>query len=415
MGQTFSDQMQGLIDGRTRAPNVMWLLAMFVFSAIALELQVLSAGLNMGILLFLSLTGILLAHMVLQGGGLAPLKIHDYAYIAYVLFTIISVTWSVAPGKTLVGAIPQFALLIVSLWLFRMPEKFVLRMILVFALVAAILSLLLVPVAGSVAFQPRSSTGAAELRGVFKHQLRLGAFMATMVGLFVLMYMNQKVTSYFFKSPLVNTLAFLTLVLVLLLSRTRLYVATAVLALIVTILISKKGGGKWFSVAAMFVGVTILAALFNQILTYLEFIGFDTGLSGRTLIWLRVQEGMEHGPTWLGYGYRTLETSYFDYLFRGRYRPPHAHNSYIQAYFETGRIGQALVYLVAATQFFAAWKTSVDNNKYSYSLFLVLYVIFGSLFGLNYAGAISTNVCLMFLFLSVETRQRERVAMGYSP
>jgi O-antigen ligase len=192
---------------------------------------------------------------------------------------------------------------------------------------------------------------------------------------------------------------------VLLLSRTRLYTATGIIALGLTIFLSKRGGRKYLTIVLLTLITIALAMTFNQILAFLELRGFDTGLTGRTLTWQRTRAIMENGPQALGFGFRTFETSNFDYIFTGNYRPDHAHNSFLQAYFETGRVGQIMIIGLAIVQFFTSWRSSIENNQYSYSLFLVIYVILGSLFGLNYAGALSTIFCLMLLFFAIETRK----------
>lgn len=388
-----------------QTPTAAWFLSWFVFSAMALELQVFSSGLNMGILLLLGLSGILVLHMVLVGTTFPSLKLMDYLYIAYALLTLGSAIWSVAPTRSIIGALPQFALIFLTLWLYRIPEGVAVRVILIFSLIAGVLSLILIPISPNLAFQPSSSTGAAELRGVFKHQLRLGAFMMVATGIFTLVYLNNQVRSYLFTKPSHNILAFIIIVVVLVLSRTRLYTASGIIALGLTIFLSKKGGRKYLTVVLLTFLAIALAMTFNQILAFLELRGFDTGLTGRTLTWQRTLAIMEYGPQNLGFGFRTFETSNFDYIFTGNYRPDHAHNSFLQAYFETGRVGQLITIGLATIHFFTSWKSSIENDQYSYSLFLVIFVIIGSLFGLNYAGALSTIFCFMLLILAIETRK----------
>src|SRR5690606_7392 len=107
--------------------------------------------------------------------------------------------------------------------------------------------------------------------------------------------------------------------------------------------------------------------------------------------------------TWLGFGYATFDSPRFDWLW-GYYRPAHPHNSYIQAYFETGLIGLGLTVMLVATHFLSALSWSSSSGRYSYSLYLVLLMSLGSITGSNYAGKPSLLFCLTLLVLAVETR-----------
>lgn len=382
-----------------------WVLSAFLFSVIALELQGMSVGTNLGTLFLLSLALLLTADRLLLSRSIVRWELHDTIYLATCALSLVSMFWSVAPRATIIGAIPQFAMFAVSLSLWRAPMTEAIRRILMAALIISVLSLATIAISPSFAFQPSSSTGAEELRGVFKHQLRLGAFMAVATSLVVLAYLNGHIRQVLFNNSALIVAAFLLILLVLFLSRTRLYVATAALALVGTILLSKRGTRKWISLLVLSAVAVVIALTYNQALLFLELRGFDTGLTGRGLTWYRALNNIPPERQWLGWGFRSFEQSYFDYMFSGSYRPDHAHNSYIQAYFETGRVGMYALFLLIAVQFNAAWQASIRLNRFSYSMFMVLYVALGSLFGLNYAGAMSTILCLMFLFLAIETRE----------
>ncbi|QPM92546.1 O-antigen ligase family protein [Pseudooceanicola algae] len=389
-----------------------WYVSVFIFLAMSLELHFFSAGANLGILFLLCFFMLLVADRFLNQRPMSPLLAHDWVYLFYIALTMASALWSVVPGRTIVAALPQFALLGLTLAMWRVPTTTIIRQIMIFAVVAAVLSIMMIPVSSSLAYQPSSSTGGAELRGVFKHQLRLGAFMAMAMGFYVVAWLNGDLLRVMLRSRGRAVFVFLILMVTLYLSQTRLYVVTAILALLLSLALSRRGAKKWITVVLAVLAVVVIGASSQEILFWLESQGVDTGLTGRVLIWQRTLEAIEPAKQLLGYGFRTYDQSYFDYIFRGDYRPAHSHNSFIQAYFETGRIGQIAVIVLILTQLSAAWRASAETNRHSYSLFLVLYVTLGSLFGMNYAGALSTIFCLMFLLLASETRWREREAEG---
>lgn len=384
------------------------LAVLFVLSCISLELQWLSSGFNVGnVMLFTLLLALLVRGLFVPAESRLRLHFHDVGYLLYASVALLSSAWSVAPLSSVLRALPPALLWVLTLLLRSVGKRDLIKATLYVALAVGIISLLLIPIAPTTAYQPSSSTGADELRGVFKHQLRLGTFAAIATGFCFIALLNGEMKSVLFRRRFYNVVAIMFFIALLILSRTRLYFAVAALSLFLTFLLCRSGSWRFLNMSLLALAALVLFAYSDALILALEMGGFDTSLTGRTSVWQRTLGAISSDSWLLGYGYGTFDLAYFDFLFRGNYRPSHAHNSFLQAYFETGRLGQISLFLLVALQFGAAWKTG--KRAYSYSLFLVIFTGLGSLFGLNYGGSLSALFCIMMLMLTLETRAEDRI------
>lgn len=338
-------------------------------------------------------------------GFRAPLRSQDWTYLGWLVLVTLSAMWSVSPTFTLRSVAPLAVVWLATLFLHRLSLVDAVKIVVGVAAVTALLSLIAVPLlGGGYAYQPVSSTGAPELRGILQHQLRLGALMALALGLLVVAKFNGDWARIRAKSSLVNFAVIGLIVGVLFLSRARLYVGDAAIALLLTVILARRGSRKLIASLVLVVVGLFVAMDFNSLLAKLEGLGFDTTLTGRTAIWTRALNGITEDSWWLGHGFGTFRLSEFDQLFAAKYRASHAHSSYIQALFETGMLGLAALIVLIVVQFVVAWRYSIRCNTYSYSLFLVLYAALGSATGLNYAGTLSAIFGVMLMFLAIESR-----------
>lgn len=399
------------LEGRQRLAlsNLFAMALMFVVASVAFDL-------NLG---FISIFGdvaeaalvgtffVFVLHSLGKNDGSgfqAKLLSQDWAYLSWVALMGASMLWSVSAGTTFKTLAPLTVVWVTTLFLCRLPRADAVRAVLIVAAAAATLSLIAIPLLGEFAYQPASSTGAPELRGIFRHQLRLGAFMALALGLIVIARLNGDIARIRTKSSVLNVGLVLLLVTLLLLSRARGYAGEAAIALVLTILLSRRGFKKWVVLFIGSLSALVVANRFNAVWQDLQDSGFDTDLTGRAQVWQRTLNGVTDETRLLGHGFGTLKLSEFDYLFPSTYRAGHAHSSYIQAYFETGLVGLVALFALIVVQLVVAWRYSVRCNTYSYSLFLVLYTATGSITGLNYAGTLSALFCIMMLFLAIESR-----------
>jgi O-antigen ligase len=163
-------------------------------------------------------------------------------------------------------------------------------------------------------------------------------------------------------------------------------------------------------VTAVALGAVALALIFQaNIESTLANAGVDTSLTGRTTIWTKSITEALLSP-WKGYGFGSFDNPAFDYMWPGFYRPPHPHNSFLQAFFETGYIGMALVILLALSHLIVSGRRDPER-PYSYTFFMVVTMLLGSLTGANYASKPVTLYCLVTLMISMAISSRERSAL----
>ena len=328
---------------------------------------------------------------------------YDWLYLSYLSFIVYSAVWSLSPSTTLEQALPLALPWIAALLLCGLSAVWVARIVVRFAIVVALLSPAMIFVSSKLAYQPRSSSGAPELRGVFYHQLALGAFLTIALGLIVISYLNGHGQEVLGRSRILRGCALILILGVLVLARARLHVGSGVIALALTCLLSKRGSRKWVAVNLLVVAGAVTASFVNALRGYLDSTGFDTTLTGRTYVWERILTGIEADARTLGHGFGSLQLPEFDHLF-ANYRASHAHNYLIQAYFDTGLVGLTLLIILLVVLLGTAWRSSVKSNTYSYSLFLVLFCIITGLTSGVLAVALSAPFCLMLLFLAIESR-----------
>jgi exopolysaccharide production protein ExoQ len=394
--------MDGVLDSYWR-PGL-FALAWFVLGAYSLDLQFPSVGVNVGNLLLLggSLASAALAvyGRVLHESPGVPLKLHDFIYLAYLLFVLASAGWSPSPANTIAQFIYLSAVWLGAICLASARLSTVVSLLVWLAVLTAILSFLIVPVSQEVAFQPASSTALPELRGVFSHQLRLGLFMSMALGCLGVSVLNgdlQRLAgSRVAAGALIGVLG-----ICLVAAFARLYTAAMLLAFAAAIGLSAP---RWRYAFLIFTGIFVALcwAYWEPLIQWVASTDTDLTLTGRTLMWVKTlaATGSSH---WLGFGFASFDHPSFDWIW-GYYRPAHPHNSYLQAYFETGYIGLALTVLLVGSHLRAAIGTATAANRYSYSLYLVLLMAIGSLTGSNYAGKPTLLFAITYLVLSVETR-----------
>lgn len=385
-----------------RAPGLYVLAGAYLLASVSLSLHFFQ-GMKANLVLIAIMMALVVRTIAASDTQLLG---HDWAYLFYFSFAILSGIWSVSPQATLEQALPMIVPWLVTFLLCGISADWVCRFVVMAALVSATLSILMVSISRRLAFQPVSSSGAPELRGIFAHQLFLGSFIIITLGLIAVSYANGDINKVFGRSRAVAVAAVILLVVALYLSRTRLYIGVGILAFALTWLLSRTSSRRWIVVNVIAIATVTLALASGKIITYLQARNFDLTFTGRTDIWEKTLSATDGGTGALGFGFGSFQLPEFDYLF-GNFRPTHAHNSFIQAYFEIGAIGLVVLILLALTQLIAAWRYSLTSNRYSYSLFLVLFSIFGSLTGGGiYAGFLTTPLCLMMLFLSMETRKQ---------
>lgn len=385
------------------------LLAGFLFSILMIEVNLGFSGINLGNI-FVSLGSLLVIIVICEksrpGYMLGMLLSLDFCFVILIAFYfILSIFWSVSPLDTLAQSI-YFVLLIVACYALRStPVYLLVRFIILSSVVVGLLSLFALLISPNFAFQPVSSTAIPELRGIFKHQQRLGLFMYLSAGLIALAIFNRE--PHVFEGSIMKhkwkILFFVTFVGVL--AFARLNMLFAFLAFTLCLFSSRYGFLKRITILLLVTIVLLFIFSHWPETIYYNYKSGDISLSGRFIIWERTLEYSMDRAT-LGYGFGTFNAPILDY-FWGDYRPPHAHNSFVQAYFDGGVVGFILFVILAFIHFFVSTKITT-NTKFSYSSFVFYLTFLCSFTGVIYAGKPSVLYAFLFLFIAVESRTATR-------
>jgi exopolysaccharide production protein ExoQ len=383
------------------------LVYLFLISSLFLEIQIGDAEVNFGNLILVAGCSVvaLLSFQLNSVGDLPRTKIigQDRIYIAYLLLCFCSVLWSVSRADTILQTIYLAAIWLAVYSLSNIDTRTIVRSIITVAFVAAILSFVAVLVSPSSAFQPHATAGFPELRGIFKHQQRLGLLMSLALGLMVVAWLNGDLPKVVSKQLGRCVLIFLVILTCMIAALARSYTVFMVVALATSILLSRPA--KW-TLPAILVGIVGTSGLLlfsDQVVGLLGDSESNLTLSGRTTVWERSAILAQLAP-WLGHGYASFFAHNFDYIW-GAYRPPHAHNSGLQAVFETGFVGLALVLLLVFSQLRGGRVVAKHLQRYSYSLFVVILAVLASTTGVTYAGKPNVLFCILMLLSGVEVRE----------
>lgn len=322
---------------------------------------------------------------------------------SFVGFTLLSLLWSVDKAETAQQAIFLLLFCSAAVWCSNISDtRQVISNLLMICMWIILISLVLKILNAPNIYQPSSSSGDLELRGIMKHQLRLGIVGSIALGFLFIDWVNDdRIIS---AKP--RRLVYLFLLIVFLLgiyfARARLYTAYLLISLFLTYMIAFRSTIRFTGYVLLALGLSLIIINFSSIVSYLMSSGVDVTLTGRTRIWERTLQLMENN-IWLGNGYGSFGSKKFDWIFP-QYRPPHPHNSFLSAYFETGIVGLGILILYVYAQISDAVKISIAQRKLSYSLFLAIYTFLGSLTGGNHATKLTFLFCILIVVLAVEIR-----------
>jgi len=386
--------------------------AVFLAATYFLELDVLREGINFGNIFVLlgSWYAIVMALMRKYSFGkyFMPMHATDAIFIAYLAFLTWTVTWSPLPRDVIIQVIFVGSAWLAAASLADTPAIKVASFIAKSAVLLGILSFAMIFVRPDAAFQAYSATDRPELKGVFFHQQRLGLFMAMAIGLVGISYLNgemKRVLSGWLSYS--RTIAVAVIVVALIAAFARSYTVFLVVSLAIAFAVNQRGWKKGVILSGAFMAFVCMFLFYDQIAATLGETDADLTLTGRTMIWERSLEVAALRP-WTGQGFASFGASKFDYLW-GAYRPPHAHNTFIQAYFDSGIVGLVLLVMFILAQLRVGVLVSQVMRRYSYSLFLGSLTLFAGLTGVFYGGKLTALFCTTMLVTAIEAEQVRRL------
>lgn len=382
-----------------------WGSALLVFGSLSLEVHQPGFGIKLGNLILMLMCAVVFASRCrfpprMASEVSAPSE-YDLLIVLNLLWAAYSITYSPSPKDSFVHTV--FA---ATLWLAILCVKsgrfdLTLRLIFWSGVVVASASLILWQLEVGWAFQPHSSTGTPELRGIFEHQLKLGMLTGIVLGIVFVAFANRELKSLKGRCP---PILFGAGVIVVLIACYASHARSPTAALVVTIAccgsFAPRRMVRLATRAAVAAGVVIYWFYADEVSAMVFATESDVTFSGRMEIW---RETLAHAALqpWTGYGLASFGSPEFDSLWV-HYRPPSAHNSFLQAYFETGYFGLALTAGLVAALIIRGLYTSFLWGRLSYTLFFALYGASSSVMSVIYAGKPSVFLTYTLLIAAQE-------------
>lgn len=371
-----------------------------------IEFQFPGEGLNLGNLIIVIASLLLVFFTYIRDYGIVRPTFHflqggSLPYMILIVLCFLSVTWSVSRADTFVQSAYAAIIFLGCIAASRYNMYFILSVFLKVSFLFAIMSLVAPLVSSGYAFQEFSTTGVPELRGVFKHQQRLSLNMAAAIGIFFICIKNKNL-QHVLSGKWYKWRHFMIVIMMLafVAAQARLFSLFFVVALVTCLFYRDNQRLFNFLFSLIFL---LVAYNFEMLTETIEFYDNDEfTLTGRTTVWTRTYITAMESMVF-GYGFATFDTEYFDYLWFN-YRPPHAHNSFLQAFIDIGIVGFFCLIATILGHVATAVNYVRIFNQYSISLFLVILGVLSGLTGVVYFGKPSTMMTLMLLFLCIESR-----------
>lgn len=303
------------------------------------------------------------------------------ALFAYCVWCMVSVVWSATPSDTVLQAGLLLISLIVALSYAEIPPVVLAQELVRVAVILAVVSWVMVPVLPHIAVLPDITW---RLNGPMQHSQRLALVMgAAFVMTIVLSFKHVP----FFKTRGREISAMVFLAATLTATQTRANTAFVLIICVLLWYIKLEGWKKLMAVGAAVVLAWGIVANFDDLLSAVGRDGSNTlTLTGRTVIWTNAIAMIQEHPV-LGYGFSSFYSPLTQHFFSSGYVAPHAHNTWINATFETGLIGAALLSL-----FFLGVLFTDRGRKPTtgYAWPLMLFVMMCGLMGVVYGGKVGT-------------------------
>ena len=336
------------------------------------------------------------------------------------LYLILTTLWSIQPVKTLVYAISMFMNLVFVIFVisnYNRSQFLILLSRTIVWLVAIGLTLKLLGF-GFVEYYDihdrGNILGLSPLRGLFNHKITAGIYSAMAFCLVLAMWVGYK-----------KYLALMLLLFFNLMTGS----ATGVSLLIISVLLlffvrflaANGVSVRTFIVSLVLVSSLTIAISYMYLGEFLELLGRDPTLTGRTLLWQWAIDIINEHP-YLGWGYLAYNGSELagnvaeSFVQFENYNVPHFHNSYLQLLVEGGLVlflPFMVFYLVSLSRGYDAvisGRASEDVSILSLQLLIMIAAVFANMM-FKYNDFVSM---LIVIFISYSFKNNERCERGRS-
>lgn len=376
-------------------------IRLFVYLAIFSETQSLRIIGDMrlaNVMLVLVASGLILLRMRQLGNNLWVMFQPSAAlYTVYVGFTAASIIWSWYAAETFVHSATLILLLLTCVSYAHISVRIAAEEVVKAAFAVAVISWLMVPIVPRIAALPDITW---RLNGPMAHSQRLALLVS--FGLICLTFL--KINGYIVWRKSKLQLYYVALLATLFATQTRAFTVFCLSALIFLLLRYVKP--TWRLVGLLVIGVVavLMVVYFDQIVGLLDREGANTmTLTGRTTIWQAAIPLIQENPI-LGYGFASFATDLTSRFFSSGYIAPHAHNTFINAAFETGLVGASLI---GAAMFAPILRGGLSRP--SLVGVLMLFSLMCGMTGLIFGGKITMpGILVVTLLLQTEYERSRR-------
>lgn len=315
---------------------------------------------------------------------------------AYCVWCAASAAWSVNPNDALIDSGMLFIIVLIAASYASVPAIVIAEEFVRVAVLLALLSWVMVIAAPTIAVLPDA---VWRLNGPMQHSQRLALVMG---GALIVL----TIISLYHRGPgggqTRNTVLFFAVLgVTLLATQTRAF--TVFTAVVLWFILFGKAKARQRILLLIGMAIAILVAVLNvdQILAAINRDGSNTGtLTGRTVIWEESLILIRDSP-FLGNGFSSFYSDLTSGFFESGYIPPHAHNTWINAAFETGIVGAALL-----TLFMLAVMRYGSISRPSFASALMSFSVLCGLMGLVFGGKVSTLWVVVTLFAAQQVASR---------
>ncbi len=333
---------------------------------------------------------------ILRADTRVALSVPSLCFLGYLIWMTIGQFWSVSPGEGKAHILMMWIFYLTALSLANEPVYKTVRVFFAACLIVFVSSWVLL--AGGVRWA-LSRTDIWRLKGVMLHEQMLGFVCVMAILLALVWYLNRQRcgdTSYLGLIAGFIVLALITLVA----TKVRAFSAYFMLTVFVVFFMYIRGPARIYVLAAGAVCAASLFVLVDIILPLLSRGEQDETLSGRTLVWEVTWNQIVDRPI-QGYGFATYP-GYFATLW-GAWSPAHAHNLWLQVWFENGAVAVILFAAMLIGMLVNGYRFYRLTGLLSYTFFLALFCLLASMTSVIVGAKMGTFYgMLLILFFQEE-------------
>ncbi|MEO1016173.1 MAG: O-antigen ligase family protein [Pseudomonadota bacterium] len=320
-------------------------------------------------------------------------------FLGYLICITVGQFWSVAPteGKGHILLIWLFYLTAISL-----ASEPVNRTVLVFLTASGVVFFASWTVLAAGLRWALSRTDIWRLKGVMLHEQMLG-FVCIMAIIMALIWMLNRhkagVRDYRFLIGSLILVALLTLVA----TKVRAFSAYFLFIVFVIFFFQVRGPSRFYVLAGGVISAGGLYILMDVLLPLLSRGEQDETLSGRTLVWEVTFNQIVDRP-FTGFGFATYP-GYFEKLW-GAWSPAHAHNLWLQVWFENGVVAMILFGGALIGFLINGYRFQRQTGLLSNSFFLALFCLLASVTSVIVGAKMGTFYGMLLLLYFQEENMR---------